>query len=123
MMTKTVLIVEDDDLNRKLFNDILSFEGYATHTAADAPSALAAAEIARPDLILLDIELREGSGLDVASALKRDRALARVPVVAVTARAMQGDEARIRASGCEGYVSKPICMKGFLDVVRRFAHS
>lgn len=122
-MPKTVLIVEDDDLNRRLFDDILSFEGYATRTAADGASALAAAREARPDLILLDIELPEGSGLDVAGALKSDADLATVPVVAVTARAMKGDEDRIRAGGCEGYVSKPICMKGFLDVVRQFAHS
>jgi two-component system cell cycle response regulator DivK len=123
MMPKTVLIVEDDELNRKLFSDILTFEGYETRTAADGPGALEAARERRPDLILLDIELPRGSGLDVAGAIKRDAALASVPVVAVTARAMEGDEARIRAGGCEGYVSKPICMKGFLDVVRQFAHS
>ena len=122
-MTKTVLIVEDDELNRKLFNDILTFEGYETRTAADASAALAAAREHRPDLILMDIELPEGSGLDVAGALKRDSALADVPVVVVTAHAMQGDEDRIRARGCAAYVSKPICMKGFIDVVRQFAHS
>jgi two-component system cell cycle response regulator DivK len=122
-MPKTVLIVEDDDLNRKLFHDMLTFEGYAARTAANGAGALKAAREQRPDLILLDIELPEGSGLDVAGALKRDATLSDVPVVAVTARAMEGDEARIRAGGCEGYISKPVCMQGFLDVVRRFAHN
>ena len=122
-MTKTVLIVEDDDLNLKFFNDLLTFEGYRTRTARDGAAALAAAEAERPDLILLDIELPEGSGLDVADRIKRDARLAGVPVVAVTARVMAGDEARIRAHGCEACVSKPVRMQGFLDVVRQFAHN
>jgi two-component system cell cycle response regulator DivK len=120
-MSKSVLVVEDDDLNRKLFVDILAYGGFAPRAAENADRALAEARAERPDLILLDIELPRRSGLDVAREIKADAALASVPLVAVTARAMEGDEARIRAQGCEGYISKPICMQGFLDVVRRFA--
>ena len=121
-MSKTVLIVEDDDLNLKFFNDLLESEGYRTRTAQSGAAALAAARAERPDLILLDIELPEGSGLDVAGAIKRDAGLAGVPVVAVTAHAMKGDEARIREGGCEGYIAKPVSLRGFLDAVRRYAY-
>jgi two-component system cell cycle response regulator DivK len=122
-MGKTVLIVEDDELNLKFFDELLSSEGYRTRTARTGAAALASARDERPDLVLLDIELPEGSGLDVAGAMKRDLGLAGVPVVAVTAHAMDGDEARIREGGCEGYISKPVTMRGFLDAVRRFAHA
>ncbi len=121
-MTKTVLIVEDDDLNLKFFNDLLTSEGYRTRTARTGSAALKSARSERPDLILLDIELPEGSGLDVAGALKSDAVLAKVPVVAVTAHAMAGDEQRIREGGCQGYISKPVSMRGFLDAVRRYAY-
>lgn len=122
-MGKTVLIVEDDELNLKFFDALLSSEGYRTRTARTGAAALASARDERPDLVLLDIELPEGSGLDVAGAMKRDAGLAGVPVVAVTAHAMEGDEARIRQGGCEGYIAKPVSMRGFLDAVRRFAQA
>lgn len=121
-MTKTVLIVEDDDLNLRFFNDLLLSEGYRTRTARTGADAIAQATAEPPDLILMDIELPEGSGLDIASRLRAEAGLARVPVVAVTAHAMQGDEARIRNSGCAGYIAKPVSMRGFLDTVRRFTH-
>lgn len=120
-MPKTVLIVEDDDLNARFFSELLKWQGYRTRVARTGAGALAEAQAERPDLILLDIELPDDSGLQVATRIKRDGALARVPVIAVTANAMEGDEARIRAGGCEGYVSKPVSMRGFLDVVRKFA--
>ncbi|TVQ57341.1 MAG: response regulator [Rhodobacteraceae bacterium] len=122
-MPKTVLIVEDDELNLRFFDELLSSEGYRTLTATTGADALAAARGERPDLVLLDIELPEGSGLDVAGAMKRDVTLAGVPVIAVTAHAMEGDEARIRDGGCEGYIAKPVTMRGFLDTVRRYAHA
>jgi two-component system cell cycle response regulator DivK len=122
-MAKTVLIVEDDDLNLKFFDALLRSEGYETRTATTGAAALSAARESRPDLILMDIELSEGSGLDVAGALKRDAELGAVPVVAVTAHAMKGDEERIRDSGCAGYIAKPVSMKGFLDAVRKFAQN
>ena len=120
-MAKTVLIVEDDDLNLKFFDALLRSEGYETHTAQTAADAMAVARARRPDLILMDIDLAEESGLEVAGALKRDRDLGDVPVVAVTAHAMRGDEARICDSGCAGYIAKPVSMQGFLDAVRKFA--
>lgn len=122
-MAKTVLIVEDDDLNLKFFDALLRSEGYATRTARTGADALAAARAERPDLILMDVELSEGSGLDVAGRIKQDGTLSAVPVIAVTAHAMAGTEQRIRRSGCAGYIAKPVSMQGFLDAVRKFAHS
>lgn len=119
---KTVLIVEDDDLNLRFFNDLLTSEGYRTRTARTGAAALAAAKSERPDLILMDIELPECSGLEIASRLRGETGLSQVPVIAVTAHAMRGDEARIRNSGCAGYISKPVSMRGFLDTVRHFTH-
>lgn len=120
-MTKTVLIVEDDELNLKLFDDVLRLEGYRTRTARCGVGALASARRERPDLILMDIELPGGSGLDVAAEMRLDAGLADVPVLAVTANAMRGDDERMRASGCAGYIAKPITLRGFVETVRRFA--
>ena len=122
-MAKTVLIVEDDELNLKFFDALLRSEGYATQTAQTGPDALAAARAQRPDLVLMDIELGEGSGLDVADALRREAELETVPVVAVTAHAMRGDAARFHDMGCDGYISKPVTMQGLLDAVRKFAQT
>lgn len=122
-MSKTVLIVEDDELNLKFFDALLRSEGYETKTAQTGPAALAAARAKRPDLILMDIELSEDCGLDVAETLRRDANLGSVPVVAVTAHAMRGDAERFRDQGCADYIAKPVTMKGLLDAVRKFAHS
>ncbi len=119
-MTATVLIVEDDALNLRFFNDVLRSEGYRTRTAQTGAAAMAEARAERPDLILMDIELAGVSGLEVACALRADAHLARVPVVALTAHAMQGDEERLRREGCDGYIAKPVTMKGFLEAVRRY---
>ena len=117
---KKVLIVEDNDLNMKLFNDLLVAHGYGTLQTKDGVEALALARQHRPDLILMDIQLPEVSGLEVTKWLKEDDALKSIPVVAVTAFAMKGDEEVIRQGGCEAYISKPISVTGFLDTVRRF---
>lgn len=122
-MAKTILIVEDDELNLKFFDALLQSEGYATQTARTGPDAMAAARAARPDLVLMDIELGEGSGLDVADAMRREATLETVPVVAVTAHAMRGDAERYCESGCAGYLAKPVTMQGLLDAVRKFAHT
>jgi len=118
--TKTVLIVEDNELNMKLFNDLLEVHGYATLQTRDGEEALAIAREHRPDLIIMDIQLPEVSGLDVTRRLKSDDALNEIPVVAVTAFAMKGDEEKIRAGGCEAYLAKPITVNAFMDTVRRF---
>lgn len=118
-MPKTVLIVEDNDLNRKLFVDVLEANGYATLAADSAAEAMRLARAHRPDLILLDIQLPEISGLEVARWLKEDPGLAAIPVIAVTALAMKGDEAMLRAGGCDDYIAKPISVAGFIATVRR----
>lgn len=118
-MKKTVLIVEDNELNMKLFNDLLEAHGYATLKTADGIEAIELARTHRPDLILMDIQLPEVSGLEVTKWIKEDDALKSIPVIAVTAFAMKGDEERIREGGCEAYISKPISVVHFLDTIKR----
>jgi len=117
---KKVLIVEDNELNMKLFNDLLDAHGYKTLQTRDGMEALDMAREHRPDLILMDIQLPEVSGLEVTKWLKADDELQSIPVVAVTAFAMKGDEEKIREGGCEAYISKPISVATFLDTVRKF---
>jgi len=119
MMSKKVLIVEDNELNMKLFHDLLDSQGYQTLQTREGLQALALARLHKPDLILMDIQLPEISGLEVTKWLKDDEELSHIPVVAVTAFAMKGDEERIRNGGCEAYISKPISVMHFLDVVRK----
>jgi two-component system cell cycle response regulator DivK len=118
-MAKKVLIVEDNELNMKLFHDLLDAQGYETLQTREGLQALALAREHHPDLILMDIQLPEISGLEVTKWLKEDADLASIPVVAVTAFAMKGDEERIREGGCEAYISKPISVSHFLDTIRR----
>ncbi len=119
-MTKTVLIVEDNELNMKLFHDLLEAQGYLTLETREGLQALSLARKHHPDLILMDIQLPEISGLEVTKWLKEDDELAEIPVIAVTAFAMKGDEERIREGGCEAYLSKPISVGLFLSTVRKF---
>ena len=116
---KRVLIVEDNELNMKLFNDLLEAHGCYTLQTKDGVEALRMARAHRPDLILMDIQLPEVSGLEVTKWLKEDDDLSHIPVVAVTAFAMKGDEERIREGGCEAYISKPISVSHFLDTIKR----
>ncbi|WP_121210403.1 response regulator [Maricaulis maris] len=120
VMPKKVLIVEDNELNMKLFNDLLEAHGYETLQTKDGFKALEMAREHTPDLILMDIQLPEVSGLEVTKWLKDDDSLAAIPVVAVTAFAMKGDEERIREGGCEAYLSKPITVATFIETVRQF---
>jgi two-component system, cell cycle response regulator DivK len=119
-MSKTVLIVEDNELNMKLFNDLLEANGYATLQTRNGIEALDIARRRRPDLILMDIQLPEVSGLEVTKWIKEDDELKSIPVIAVTAFAMKGDEERIRAGGCEAYISKPISVSKFIETVRYY---
>lgn len=118
--SKSVLIVEDNELNMKLFHDLLDAHGYRTIQTRNGLDALALAREHRPDLVLMDIQLPEVSGLEVTRWLKEDDELRNIPVVAVTAFAMKGDEERIRSGGCEAYVSKPISVMLFLETVRKY---
>ena len=119
-MTKRVLIVEDNDLNMKLFHDLLEAHGYDTLQTKDGMEALKLARQHHPDLILMDIQLPEVSGLEVTRWLKDDEDLRSIPVIAITAFAMKGDEERIREGGCEAYLSKPISVAKFLETVRTY---
>jgi two-component system cell cycle response regulator DivK len=120
VMTKTVLIVEDNELNMKLFNDLLYAQGYRTLQTQDGMYALEIARREMPDLILMDIQLPEVSGLEVTKWLKEEDDLRHIPVIAVTAFAMKGDEEKIRDGGCEDYIAKPISVVDFLATVKRF---
>jgi two-component system cell cycle response regulator DivK len=119
-MSKTVLIVEDNELNMKLFHDLLEAQGYDTLQTKDGMEALELACTNRPDLILMDIQLPEVSGLEVTKWLKEDDDLKAIPVIAVTAFAMKGDEEKIRQSGCEAYIAKPISVVQFLETIQSF---
>jgi two-component system cell cycle response regulator DivK len=119
-MQKTVLVVEDNELNMKLFNDLLEAHGYKVVQTRDGLSALEIARKHMPDLILMDIQLPEVSGIEVTKWLKEDPDLKRIPVIAVTAFAMKGDEQKIREGGCEAYISKPISVVSFLQTIDKF---
>jgi two-component system cell cycle response regulator DivK len=119
-MAKTVLIVEDNELNMKLFRDLLEAHGYNTAGTSNGFEALDLVRKLRPDLVLMDIQLPQVSGLEVTRWIKDDPELRMIPVVAVTAFAMKGDEERIREGGCEAYLSKPISVGKFIETVRRF---
>jgi two-component system, cell cycle response regulator DivK len=119
-MSKRVLIVEDNDLNMKLFHDLLEAHGYSTLQTKDGMEALKLARQHHPDLILMDIQLPEVSGLEVTKWIKEDDDLKAIPIIAVTAFAMKGDEEKIREGGCEAYIAKPISVANFLQTVERF---
>lgn len=119
-MSKTVLIVEDNELNMKLFNDLLQANGYDTLQTDDGLEAVELARNHRPDLVLMDIQLPTISGLDVVKRLKSDEDVADIPVIAVTAFAMKGDEEKFRDGGCDGYIAKPISVPAFLETVAAF---
>ena len=119
-MSKKVLIVEDNELNMKLFHDLLEAHGIDTIQTQDGKKAYAMAKEEKPDLIIMDIQLPEVSGLEVTKLIKEDSELAHIPVVAVTAFAMRGDEQKIREGGCEDYISKPISVTKFLEMVQKY---
>ena len=114
---KKILIVEDNELNMKLFNDLLETSGYETRQTREGLKAISIARKFLPDLILMDIQLPEVSGLEVAKWIKDDDNLSNIPIVAITAFAMKGDQERILDGGCEAYLSKPISISTFLDTI------
>ena len=114
---RKVLIVEDNALNMRLFCDLLEASGYETLQCTDGGKAAALALAEKPDLIIMDIQLPEVSGLDITRWLKDDERTAAIPVLAVTAFAMRTDEILVREAGCEGYLSKPIQVRSFLKTV------
>lgn len=119
-MKKKILIVEDNELNLKLFRDLLGAHGYETHETKEGLEAMPLTQKIKPDLILMDIQLPEISGLDVTRRIKADASIADIPIIAVTAFAMKDDEEKILRAGCQAYISKPISIGPFLNTVRRF---
>src|SRR3954452_23502573 len=119
-MKKNMLIVEDNELNMMLFNVLLEAHCYATLKTGHGIEAMELARAHKPDLILMDIQLPEVSGLEVTRWLKQDDELKSIPVIAVTAFAMKGDEERIREGGCEAYLSKPISVAKFISTVKTY---
>ncbi len=118
-MDKKVLIVEDNELNMKLFRDLLEAHGINSVQTSNGFEVLDLARAEKPDLILMDIQLPEVSGLEITKWLKDDDELKSIPVIAVTAFAMKGDEQKIRDGGCEDYLSKPISVMSFLETVNK----
>lgn len=119
-MAKKILIVEDNDLNLKLFRDLLAANGYETVETKEGVEAMGITRAIMPDLILMDIQLPEISGLDVTRKIKNDPEIKHIPVIAVTAFAMKDDEEKILEAGCEAYLSKPIAIDKFITTVRHF---
>ncbi|MBT3170124.1 MAG: response regulator [Rhodospirillaceae bacterium] len=119
-MKKTALIVEDNALNLKLMRDLLEASDIATLQTKDGSRALEMVREHRPDIILMDIQLPDVSGLDVTRQLKADAELRDIPIIAVTALALRGDEERVLEAGCDAYISKPISVAKFLAEVKKF---
>lgn len=117
---KKVMIVEDNELNMRLFRDLLSAYGYSTVETRDGLKALELAKTEKPDLILMDIQLPHVSGLDVTRWMKADKETEHIPIIAVTAFAMRGDEERIKEGGCQAYLSKPIQVHTFIKKIKEF---
>ena len=116
---KKVLVVEDNELNMKLFCDLLDAFGFQTVESRDGLKAVDLAREHKPDLIIMDIQLPEVSGLDLTRWIKDDTAINKSPIMAVTACAMRQDERRVREAGCEAYMSKPIQMMPFINTVKQ----
>ena len=117
---KTILIVEDNDLNMKLFHALLETRGYNVLQARDGMEGLRLAREHHPDLIIMDIQLPGVSGLVVAKSIKDDEKLKDIPIIAVTAFALKGDEERMREGGCAAYLAKPISTPNFLKTVAQY---
>jgi two-component system cell cycle response regulator DivK len=117
---KRILIVEDNELNMKLLNDVLEAHGYDIIASCRGGTALQLARQHRPVLILMDIQLPDISGLEAARQLKDDAETCAIPIIAITAFAMGGDERKALTSGCDGYIAKPIRLREFLDTVEAF---
>ncbi len=119
-MKKRILIVEDNELNLKLFRDLLEAHDFETIETKNGNEAIELVRSKHPDLILMDIQLPEISGLDVTKKIKADKNINTIPIIAVTAFAMKDDEEKILRAGCEAYISKPISIGHFLETIRKF---
>jgi two-component system cell cycle response regulator DivK len=119
-MRKQILVVEDHEDNRRILQDLLENAGYETIEADTGEVGVSLAEANRPDLILMDIQLPDLDGYEAARRIKANPALRHIPIIAVTSYALIGDEARTRAAGCEGYVTKPFSPRALMATIREF---
>ena len=117
-MGQKILVVEDNELNCRLFCDLLRAHGFVPEPVRDGREAVERTRAFCPDLIIMDIQMPHVSGLELIEQLKADEDLRHIPVMAVTAYAAKGDEERIRDAGAEGYVSKPISLMKFVESVK-----
>jgi two-component system, cell cycle response regulator DivK len=117
---KRVLIVEDNALNMKLFSAMLAAQGYDVLQASDGPHGLDVARTEHPDLIVMDLQLPGLSGLEVAHSLKSSGDTSGIPIIATSAYVQTGDEDKVRESGCDGFMAKPIAISEFLDMIEMF---
>jgi two-component system, cell cycle response regulator DivK len=122
-MQKSILIVEDDELTMQLFNDLLEAHGYKPLASRGGAEALELARLHKPDLILMDIQLPDVSGLQVTQWIKEDEHLRHIPVIAITGLAMKEDEKKIRQGGCESYLAKPFSVETFLETLCNHLHA
>jgi len=119
-MTKTILIVEDDQKNMTLFRDLLQVSGYKTVEATDGKQGVELAKSKKPDLILMDVQLPVMDGLEATRILKADTTTGNIPILALTARAMSGDKEMILQTGCDGYLAKPVDIKELVKEVAKY---
>jgi len=120
MAGETILVVEDNPLNMELVSDILEAHGYEVRQAINGKEAVQEVELHLPDLILMDIQLPGLDGLTVTGIIKDNPETANVPIIALTAHAMRGDEEKAREAGCDGYISKPIDTRSLPQTIRQF---
>jgi two-component system cell cycle response regulator DivK len=119
-VAKTILIVEDDDLNLRVFDDLLQAEGYHTLKNKDGADAIKVLEVKCPDLVLMDIKLPSCSGFEVIKNIKSRKKISSIPIIAVTALSMMGDRKKILASGFDAYIAKPMSMNQLLTTIKSF---
>lgn len=118
-MAKRIVVVEDNDLNRKLFCDVLKASGFAVAPVADGADAIERTRQFVPNLVIMDIQLPNVTGLELIEAIKSDKDLRTIPILAVTAYAGKGDEERIRDAGADGYLAKPVSIGPFMAAVHK----
>jgi two-component system cell cycle response regulator DivK len=122
-MTSRILVVEDQEDNRTILRDLLGMAGYELIEAADGAEGVKLAQQEKPDLILMDIQLPVIDGYEATRRIKGDANLKATPIIAVTSYALSGDEAKARAAGCDGYVTKPFSPRELLAKVREYLPS
>jgi CheY-like chemotaxis protein len=120
MKNKTILVIEDNELNMKLVRSLLKIGNYEVLEAVDAETGMQLIRKHRPDLVLMDVQLPGMDGLKATRIIKGDSALKDIPVVALTSYAMQGDEEKAAEAGCTGYITKPLDTKAFLEIIDQF---